>query len=143
MSDNYEDIINLPHHVSIKHPHMKMIDRAAQFSPFAALTGHGSAVAETVRLTQEYSEPDEYEKNIINEKLRFLSDCIARHPEAEITYFEPDKRKNGGEYLTASGRIGKFDSYNRYVIMEDGRKIAIDFISDINCASFEKISADL
>lgn len=136
MSDGYNDIINLPHHVSTKHPRMKMIDRAAQFSPFAALTGHGAAVSETERLTKKFAEPDEYEKSIINEKLRFLAELVSQHPVAEIVYFEPDKRKDGGEYVTVTGEVKKIDSVGQSVLMADGQRISAEFISDIRCDLF-------
>lgn len=136
MSDGYNDIINLPHHVSTKHPRMKMIDRAAQFSPFAALTGHGAAVSETERLTEKFAEPDEYEKSIINEKLRFLAELVSQHPVAEIVYFEPDKRKDGGEYVTVTGEVKRIDSVGQSVLMADGQRISAEFISDIRCDLF-------
>jgi len=134
MSNNYDDIINLPHHVSTKHPRMKMIDRAAQFSPFAALTGHGSAVSETERLTENFAEPDEYEKSIINEKLRFLSDL--QNPIAEIVYFEPDRRKDGGAYVTVTGEVKRVDAVEQCVVMANGQRISAEFISDIRCDLF-------
>lgn len=136
MSDGYKDIINLPHHVSTKLPRMKMIDRAAQFSPFAALTGHGAAVSETERLTEKFAEPDEYEKAVINEKLRFLAELVSQHPVAEIVYFEPDKRKDGGEYVTVTGEVKKIDSVGQSVVMADGQRISVEFISDIRCDLF-------
>lgn len=136
MSDGYNDIINLPHHVSTKHPRMKMIDRAAQFSPFAALTGHGAAVSETERLTENFAEPDEYEKSIINEKLRFLAELVSQRPVAEIVYFEPDKRKDGGEYVTVTGEVKRIDSVGQSVLMADGQRISAEFISDIRCDLF-------
>ena len=136
MSDGYNDIINLPHHVSTKHPRMKMIDRAAQFSPFAALTGHGATVSETERLTENFAEPEEYEKSIINEKLRFLAELVSQHPVAEIVYFEPDKKKDGGEYVTVTGEVKKIDSVGQSVLMTDGQRISAEFISDIRCDLF-------
>ncbi len=136
MSDNYNDIINLPHHISTKRPRMKMIDRAAQFSPFAALTGHDSAVEETARLTEKFRALDEYEKSVINEKLRFLSDLISQHPAVEIVYFEPDSRKDGGKYITVSGEIKKLDEVDKCIVMTDGQRISVEFISDIRCDLF-------
>lgn len=134
MSYNYDDIINLPHHVSTKHPRMKMIDRAAQFSPFAALTGHGAAVSETERLTEKFAEPDEYEKSVINEKLRFLSDL--QNPTAEIVYFEPDKKKEGGSYVTVTGEVKKIDSVGQSVVFTNGQTASVEFIIDIRCELF-------
>ncbi len=136
MSSRYDDIINLPHHTSAKHPRMAMIDRAAQFSPFAALTGHSSAIDETARLTDRFCEPDEYEKAVINEKLRFLSDIAGQQPAVSVTYFEPDRKKDGGEYMTVTGTVKKIDGNIGAVIMSDGMKISVEFIKDINCMLF-------
>ena len=134
--NNYDDIINLPHRVSAKHPRMAMLDRAAQFSPFAALTGHGAAVEETERLTQPFCEPDEGEKAVINEKLRFLADIIGQNPIVTVTYFEPDKRKDGGEYLSVTGAVKKIDAVGQSVIFTDGQRISVEFISDIQSDIF-------
>ena len=125
----YEDIINMPHHVSASRPRMSMIDRAAQFSPFAALTGYDAAVKETARLTDSRIELDEYEKVALDEKLRIALE----HPEAEITilYFKPDERKSGGAYINVAGRIRKIDDYERLVILQNGLKIPIEDIMDI------------
>lgn len=131
MSSNYEDIINLLHHVSQKHPQMAMIDRAAQFSPFAALTGHGAAIDETARLTDEWVELDESKKEIINEKLRMISEHKDDFNETEVTYFIPDARKSGGEYVAAVGIIKKIDGISREIIMTDGRIVPIEYVYDI------------
>ncbi len=133
---NYDDIINLPHRVSAKHPRMPMRDRAAQFSPFAALTGHGAAVEETERLTQPFCEPDESEKAVINEKLRYLADIIGQNPVITVTYFEPDKRKDGGEYLSVTGAVKRIDAVGQNVIFTDGQRISVEFISDIQSDIF-------
>lgn len=101
MINPYDDIINLPHHTSVSRPHMSAHDRAAQFSPFAALTGYGSAIAETARLTDARVELDEYTKADLNEKLCIMQERIAQQPEVSITYFQPDKVKTGGAYITA------------------------------------------
>ena len=128
--NRYDDIINLPHHVSEKHPHMSMIDRAAQFSPFAALTGHGAAIEETTRVTDERIELDESRKEMINEKLMFIaeSDDLI---EVTVTFFVPDGRKFGGEYVSVTGKIKKIDAYNHDIVMTDGRSIPIENIYDI------------
>lgn len=141
-ADRYDDIINLPHHVSKKRKRMEMIDRAAQFSPFAALTGHSAAVNETARLTDSFSEPDEYEKDAIDAKLRFISDVSAQRPEISVVYFEPDKRKDGGEYLTVTGTVAKVDGNSGFLIMSDGRKISVDFIRDIRSSLFGDLFAE-
>ena len=125
MTGKYDDIIHLPRHVSKKHPQMKAIDRAAQFSPFAALTGHGAAVRETARLTDKRTELDEYMKDELNHKLQIAEERLMEHPEIEITYFRPDERKKGGAYVSAIGSIKKIDEYEHTVIMNDGTLVPI------------------
>lgn len=136
---NYDDIINLPHYVSERHPHMSMYDRAAQFSPFAALTGHGSEIEETARLTQGQAELDESRKEIINEKLVFIAEANDTAYEVTVNFFVPDKRKFGGEYVSVKGKVKKIDSFNRNVIMLDGTIIPIENIYDIffDCNNIE------
>ncbi len=121
MSDasGYEDIIGLPHHVSRTHPHMAPLDRAAQFSPFAALTGHEAAIAETARRTEERVELDEDRKIVLDEKLQILRAHLTERPKIAITYFKPDEKKEGGAYLTARGSIKKIDEYAGCLVMED------------------------
>lgn len=125
----YDDIINLPHHVSTTHPQMSRQDRAAQFSPFAALTGYDAAVKETARLTDRRMELDEYEKTALDEKLKEA----LKYPEEEITitYFRPDERKAGGSYLTVRSKVRKIKEYERLIVLEDGTKIPLDDISEI------------
>ncbi len=130
MSGNYDDIINLPHYVSKKHPQMAMIDRAAQFSPFAALTGHGDAIDETARLTDCKIELDESRKEAIDEKLRAISDC-GEAVRIEVAYFVPDRRKDGGEYIAVTGTVKKIDAISREITMSDGRIIPIENIYDV------------
>ena len=101
---NYDDIIGLPHHESAKHPKMPALDRAAQFMPFAALTGHNAAVMETERLTDSRMELDEMKKEELNEHLQFIKEQLLQKPQISITYFLPDTQKNGGAYLTKIGR---------------------------------------
>lgn len=128
----YDDIINLPHHTSPTRPRMAMIDRAAQFSPFAALTGYDAAVKETARLTDQRIELDEYEKADLDERLQLIQEHLSEQPKVEITYFKPDERKSGGAYLSVSGVIKKIDSFERHVVMMDGKKIPIDEIFQID-----------
>jgi len=139
MTREYDDIINLPHHVSATRPHMTAINRAAQFSPFAALTGYDAAIKETARLTDERVELDEYTKDILNDRLQIIADWIKEHPEIAITYFQPDAKKNGGAYVTATGTAKKIDIYERVVIMTDGMVIPIDEIISIEGQIFEAI----
>lgn len=137
MTKTYDDIIHLPHHVSTKHPHMALIDRAAQFSPFAALTGHGAAIKETARLTDERVELDEYMKNVLSNKLQIIAERLKDKLEIEITYFQPDEKKNGGAYVTAAGSVKKIDEYERIVVMTDRKEISIDDIVAIEGQIFE------
>lgn len=125
---NFDDIIHLPHPVSTKHSHMSLIDRAAQFSPFAALVGYDAAVKETARLTNKRIELDEYEIDTLNERLRLLADSIEERPEITITYFLPDEKKAGGAYVTVTGCVKKIDDFERVVCMTDGMKIPIEDI---------------
>ena len=99
-SGAYDDIIDLPHHVSATRPQMSRLDRAAQFAPFAALTGYGAAIKETARLTDERTERSESELSELNERIHILTERIDEHPEVEIIYFKPDERKDAGAYLT-------------------------------------------
>ena len=101
----YDDIINLPHHVSESHPPMSYHDRAAQFSPFAALSGFEGAVKETARLTEQKLELDEGEKMLLDEKLQLIRLMLPERPFITVTWFVPDERKKGGSYQTVSGRV--------------------------------------
>lgn len=136
-TDKYDSIISLQHHVSKTRPQMPMSDRAAQFAPFAALTGYDSAIRETGRLTDEKIELDEEALTALDMKLQLLMKAIDEEPEASVTYFKPDQRKNGGEYLTETGKIGKIDAYQRLVIMRSGVKIPMDDILriDLDCSA--------
>lgn len=131
MMNPYDDIINLPHHASTSRPHMSAHDRAAQFSPFAALTGYNAAITETGRLTDKRVELDEYRKADLNERLCKIQDQIDEQPEVSITYFQPDKKKSGGAYITVTGCVKKIDAYERTVVMQDDTNIPIDGIFEI------------
>lgn len=137
MKKSYDDIMNLPHHVSATRPHMSAIDRAAQFSPFAALTGYGDAIKETARLTGERVELDEYMKDVLSVRLQIIADQLKEHPEIAITYFQPDEKKNGGAYVTVIGSVKKIDEYERVVVMIDGTRVPIDEIASIDGEIFE------
>lgn len=127
----YDDIIDLPHHVSKKHPQMSMQNRAAQFSPFAALTGHNEAIKETQRATQQRIELDEYEKGRINAKLQMIQNKIEEHPQITVTYFKPDCKKDGGEYRTVTASIKKIDGNQRKLILENEEEFRIENILSI------------
>lgn len=137
MTKKYDDIIHLPHHISTKKAQMPVIDRAAQFAPFAALTGHNAAIEETARQTEKRVELDAYIKESLNDKLQIISDWINEHPEIEITYFQPDEKKDGGAYVTANGIAKKINEYERLLVMEDGMAISIDEIISIEGQIFE------
>ena len=122
----YDDIIHLPHHVSKTHPQMSMEDRAAQFSPFAALTGYDAAIAETARLTDQRVELDEYERQALNEKLQSISEHLKEHPKVSIICFVPDARKDGGEYVTLTGKVKKIDDYEHRIVLMDGSRILME-----------------
>ncbi|WP_024854832.1 hypothetical protein [Mediterraneibacter gnavus] len=139
--DKYDDIINLPHFVSKKYPQMSMSDRAAQFSPFAALAGYDAAIKETARLTDRRVELDEDVLDRLNERLYILRKVLddgSVYPEVRITYFEKDLRKDGGKYITVSGRVRKIHEYRNVVIFEDGTEIPVHDISDIDGDVFNK-----
>lgn len=141
MNDNkdthqYDDIIGLPHPVSATHPRMTMNERAAQFSPFAALTGYDAAIQETARLTSEKIEPDEDSKAALDTKQQLLLDRIGEQPEVTVTYFLPDERKHGGVYVTVTGNVKKIDAYERSMIMTDGTIIPLDDILEMESELF-------
>lgn len=135
----YEDIINLPHHVSATRPQMSMLDRAAQFSPFAALTGYDAAIKETGRLTDEKINMDEEALNILNMKFHILIDNLSDEPEVVITFFKPDERKSGGAYFEVTGTVKKLDESERQIMMQDGAKIPMDDICDIEGELFSSL----
>lgn len=127
----YDDIINLPHHTSPDRPRMSALDRAAQFSPFSALTGYDDAVKETARFTDSRVELDEYEKLALNVKLQIIKEHLDATLSVKITYFRPDARKDGGEYVTVCGEVKKIDEYRRELIMQDKQHIPIDDVTEI------------
>ena len=137
MTGEYDDIINLPRHISVRHPPMAALDRAAQFSPFAALTGYDAAIKETARLTDERIELDECAVNALSDRLQIIAARIAEQPEVAITYFQPDRMKRGGAYVTAAGPVKKIEEYERIAIMADGTMIPLDEIVGIEGALFE------
>ena len=135
----YDDIIDLPHHVSATRLRMSMIDRAAQFSPFAALTGYDAAIKETGRLTDQRIELTEDSRAVLDRKQQLLVDNLADHPEVSVTYFVPDKRKTGGAYVTVTGRVKKVDDYQRLLLLTDGTKIPLDEILDMESELFRSL----
>jgi hypothetical protein len=137
--ENYNDIINLPHHKSSTRPHMSNRDRAAQFAPFAALTGHDSAIKETARLTDDFIEISEDKMTALSAKMQMIIENILETPEVEFTYFAPDENKLGGAYISKMGNVRRVDEYDRVVIFTDGVKIPIDSIIDINGEFFSTL----
>lgn len=127
----YADIIHMPHHVSPNRPRMSDIDRAAQFSPFAALTGYEDAVFEAGRLTDQQSILSEDEKTVLNEKMQMILDHLEEEPLITITYFVPDKKKAGGAYVTVSGIIKEIDEYEKAIVLADKTAVPIDQIREI------------
>lgn len=131
MAGNYDDIINMEHPTSKKNKRMSMYARAAQFAPFAALTGHDAAVKEMARLTTGKIELDEGTKEILNEKLQIILDRNEDELPATVLYFVPDERKSGGSYVTKTGVIKRYDEYEGKIIFSDKSSILIDDILQI------------
>lgn len=127
----YDDIINFPHHISNKHPQMSLEARAAQFAPFAALTGYDDAVKETARLTNERIDLDEEAKMMLDAKLQVIREQLSEKPLVTITYFVPDAKKDGGKYITTNGNVKKIDDYKHLIILDNSVEITIDEIIDI------------
>lgn len=137
----YNDILNMPYpNPEIEKDFPDKILRAAQFAPFAALTGYDEAVEETARLTDAKLELDEYQKTELNDKLQFLNNS-EDNEDVCITYFVPDKRKSGGEYITKKGIVLKVREYEKDVVMEDGTEIPIDDIIAIESNQFNEMES--
>ena len=135
----YEDIINLPHHISPTRQQMPMSDRAAQFSPFAALTGYDAAIKETGRLTDERIELDVEALSALDMKYQILMEALDEAPEVTITYFQPDERKAGGKYVSAVGAVKKIDDFERRITMRDGTRIPMDDVLSIDGEMFSSL----
>lgn len=131
MSGKYDDIIDLPHPTSQNHPRMSLHDRAAQFSPFAALTGHHAAITETGRLTDRRIELDESEIARVDAELQHLQELLPERPTVSITYFAPDERKTGGSYRTVTGEVKRIDTVGGVIQMMDRREITIEEVFSI------------
>lgn len=131
MNNRYDEIMELPHHVSKTRPQMPMSDRAAQFAPFAALTGYDSAIKETGRLTNERIELDEEALTALDRKYQLLIEALDDAPEVTIIYFQPDERKAGGQYVSATGTVKKVDTFGRRILLQDGTRIPLDSVYDL------------
>ena len=134
---DYEDIIHLPHHVSETHPRMSRLNRAAQFSPFAALTGYGAAIQEAGRLTDRKIQLDEDSQAVLDRKLAILREQLSKHPEGAVTYFQPDGKKDGGAYASFSGQVKKIQDYEQLLVFTDGTQIPFSDILDLDGEMFE------
>ena len=132
MKRNYDDIINLPRHVSDKHPHMSIHDRAAQFAPFAALTGHSEAVSETARYVDEKIDLGEDAIKEIQDALNYIQEHIAESPQVTITYFVADGRKQGGVYVTETARVKRIDDLKKIIYLENGIVIKFEGIFEVH-----------
>ena len=129
----YDDIINLPRPVSKKRSPMSNYDRAAQFSPFAALIGYDAVIAETGRLTDTQIELDEGGKALLDEKLQTIREHLEEHPAVKLTVFSPDSRKSGGAYEEVTGNVKKIDPVTRCLVLTGGEVVPIDRIYGIEC----------
>lgn len=134
---DYDDIIDLPHHVSETHPPMSRADRAAQFSPFAALTGYDVAVRETARVTERRIELDEGVKAELNARLNCILEHLSEHPQVSITYFMPDEKKSGGAYRTVTGAVRKLDSFAKTLTLADGTVVPMEEMVHVEGNLFE------
>lgn len=137
----YDDIIELPHHVSKKHPLLSRASYAAQFSPFAALTGYDRIVAEAARTTDERIELGEAEASVLSLKLRITAEHEKELPVVTLTYFKEDGRKKGGAYIEKTGAVKRVDEIGRVVIFTDGTRIPTDDVTDIKSGLFSALEA--
>lgn len=135
----YDDLLDLPRHVSVTHPHMTLYDRAAQFAPFKALTGYEDDVEETARLTDRRIELDADTIERLDARLRLLEEHLADAPTVSITYFLPDKRKDGGSYETVTGIVKKIDAIKRILVLRSGQQVPIEDICDIDGELFSAL----
>ena len=139
LASKYEEIMKHPHHVSKTRPQMPMSDRAAQFAPFAALTGYDAAIKETGRLTDERIELDEEALTALDMKYQLLMDAFDDAPEVTITYFQPGERNAGGKYISATRAVKKVDDIERLITMQDGTKIPMDDVLSIDGELFSSL----
>ncbi len=139
----YDDILHLPHHVSTIHPQMPLLDRAAQFSPFAALTGYDAVIQESARLTETFAEPDEQQRERLDGRLQrirlYQEHNRGQEPEIEVVCFQPDDKKNGGTYLKFCGRVKKLDIQRRQILFTDGKTLPVDHIVSIEGEFFRSV----
>ena len=139
MSGPYDDIIDLPRPTSRRRPRMPISERAAIFSPFAALSGHGAAIAEAARLTEQRVELSEDAQAELDRRQAVLLEHIGEQPEVTITWFQPDGRKDGGAYVTTEGRLQKLDAVARTLLLTDGTEIDLDAVADLQSSLFRNV----
>lgn len=132
MKNDYEDILHLPHHTSKIHPQMKRNDRAAQFAPFAALTGHDEAIKETSRIVEQKLDLDEYQKTMINQTLNYIKEHIKENLKISLTYFLQDSIKTGGMYLNITDEVKKIDDFEHIIILQNHHQILFEDIYSID-----------
>ena len=138
----YEDIVNIPRHISKVHPQATMADRAARFSPFAAISGYEDMVKEAARVTEERIDITDATKELLNEKMNMIIEFLDEQPEVTITYFEPDKKQDGGAYVSITGTVKRIDEYERIVLMSNDKKIRIDEIYAIESDLFYSLGLE-
>ena len=143
MTGPYDDLLNMPHPTSRQHPRMSRSDRAAQVAPFAALSGHGTAIAETARLTERRIELDEDVKAALDFKQQMLMDRIDEHPDVSVTWFQPDGKMDGGRYVTTTGRLKRIDEVERVLVMEDKTTVPLDDVISIDEHRSPDFTSDL
>lgn len=139
----YDDIIGLARPLLKKHPPMSIQNRAAQFAPFAALVGYDASIKETARLTGRRIELDDDEKLLISGKLQLIQEHIGEQPEVTVTFFQPDRRKDGGAYVDAAGAVKKVDAHERIIVMANGKSIPVDEVIAIDGDLFKGMDAYL
>lgn len=138
----YEDIINLPPHISAKYPQPTMEERAARYGPFAVINGYEEMVLEEARTTEERIELDEGAKAVLNEKLNILQKFYMRHPEVTVTYYESDQKKSGGAYISRTGLLKRIDLYQHMLILESKQQIPLGDIYALESRLFEELGME-
>ena len=139
MNGPYDDISDLPHYISNRHPHMPVADRAAQFAPFAALTGYDAALRETARLTERKIELSEEKKTLLDCKQQILLESAHEPPKVTVVYFKADERKSGGSYISVNGRFRTIDPIQRQLVLSDKTRIPLDDILDLESNLFRNL----
>jgi hypothetical protein len=137
--NSYDDILQQPYPIPLRRPRMSSADRAAQFSPFAALTGHEAAIRETARVTEAREELEEDEIQALNERLQWLQEHLNQRVTVQITYFVPDEAKAGGSYVTVSGVVRKIDGYEKILLLENGTRVPLEQLRELESSLFDTL----